>query len=135
MQKYKKEKVRSGRSKIRDLGKRGRTVNSQSAGSQCYSVDEKEYIEFEVRESKTGRLKFLLDTGPGICLVKSTKLLSTTEFDPQQKVKVKSIDSSILYLSILLHFYNTIHIKFYIKLLHNFYFILQFRLLCNTLLI
>jgi hypothetical protein len=41
--------------------------------------------------------------------------------------------NSILYLSILLHFYN-IHIKFYIKLLHKI-FILQFRLLCNTLLI
>jgi hypothetical protein len=27
--------------------------------------------------------------------------------------------SSILYLSILLHFYNTIHIKFYIKPLHK----------------
>jgi hypothetical protein len=40
----------------------------------------------------------------------------------------------VLYLSILLHFYNTNHIKCYIKLYINF-FILQFLLLCNTLLI
>jgi hypothetical protein len=101
MQKCKKEKVRSGRPKIRDHGKRGRAVSSQSADSQCYSVgciseDKKEYIELQIRESKTGRLKFLLDTGAHICLVKSTKLLGTTEFDPQQKVNVKSIDGSIV---------------------------------------
>jgi predicted aspartyl protease len=140
MQKCKKEKVRSGMSKIRDHGKRGRTVNLQSADSQCYSVgcisedkreyielqvresktgrlkflldtgadicqcysvgciseNKREYIELQVRESKTGRLKFLLDTGADMCLVKSTKLLGTTEFDPQQKVKVKSIDGSIV---------------------------------------
>jgi hypothetical protein len=96
MQKSRKEKVRSGRPKIRDRGKRGRTVSSQSAGSQCYSVgcireNREEYIELEVTESKTGKLKFLLDMGADICLVKSTNLLGTTEFDPQQKVKVKSI--------------------------------------------
>jgi hypothetical protein len=101
MQKFKKEKGRSGRPETREIGKRERTVHSQPADSQCYSVgciseNKKEYVEFEVKESKTAKLKFLLDTAADICLVKNSKLLGTTESDPQQKVKLKSIDGSVV---------------------------------------
>jgi hypothetical protein len=38
----------------------------------------------------------LLDTGADICLVRSSVLLGDTEFDPQKRVKVKSLEGSII---------------------------------------
>jgi hypothetical protein len=65
----------------------GRSVRSQPADSQCYQVgciskSREEYIELKAKESKTGKLKLLLDTGGDICLIKNSALLETTEFDP-----------------------------------------------------
>jgi hypothetical protein len=76
----KNENVRPGPRKLR------LSVSSQLADSQLYSTgrnyeDEKEYVEFQVDVSKTGKLKFLLDTGADICLIKSKNLLGTPEFD------------------------------------------------------
>jgi hypothetical protein len=42
-----------------------------------------------VEESKTGKIKFLLDKGADISLVRSSVLVRGTEFDPDQKVKIK----------------------------------------------
>jgi len=37
---------------------------------------------------------FLIDTGADISLLKGNKLIGTTEYDPEKKVKVKCVDSS-----------------------------------------
>jgi len=42
--------------------------------------------------SKENELLFLIDTGADICLPKGDKLIGTTEYDPDRKVKVKYID-------------------------------------------
>ena len=46
--------------------------------------------------SKGDNLYFLVDLGADISLVKSKKLLGTAEFEPRDRVRVKSIDGSIL---------------------------------------
>jgi len=39
-------------------------------------------------------MKYCLDTGADISLLKGNKLLGTTEYDPERKVKVKCVDGS-----------------------------------------
>jgi hypothetical protein len=70
------------------------TSCSLAAGRQtgCISESRQEYVELKAKESKTGKIKLLLDTGADICLIKSSALLETTEFNPRKKVKVKSLD-------------------------------------------
>jgi hypothetical protein len=46
--------------------------------------------------SNCGRLRFLLDTGAEVSLIKSPKLICTTEFDPSDRVRVKCVDGSIV---------------------------------------
>lgn len=45
--------------------------------------------------SKAGRLRFLLDTGAEISLIKSPGLIGTAEFEPAQRVRIKSVDGSV----------------------------------------
>jgi predicted aspartyl protease len=77
-------------------GLSARSWQTVSAIQYAVSVKIRKNIELEVKESKSRRLKFLLDTGADICLIKSTELLGTTEFNPKQRVKVKSVDGSIV---------------------------------------
>jgi hypothetical protein len=84
-----------------NLGKRRWAVSTRPAGSQHYSIgcissNVNEYVELAVEESKTGKIRFLLDTGADISLVKSSMLDRGTEFDPDQKVKIKSVNGSIV---------------------------------------
>ena len=44
--------------------------------------------------SKEDDLLFLIDTGADISLLKGNKLIGTTEYDPEKKVKVKCVDGS-----------------------------------------
>jgi hypothetical protein len=44
--------------------------------------------------SKEHELLFLIDTGVDISLLKGNKLVGTTEYDPEKKVKVKCVDGS-----------------------------------------
>jgi len=44
--------------------------------------------------SKEDNLLFLIDTGANISLLKGNKLIGTTEYDPEKKVKVKCVDGS-----------------------------------------
>jgi hypothetical protein len=97
-----KGKETRGREKRRgNLGKRRWAVSTRPAGSQHYSIgcissNSDEYVELAVKESKTGKIRFLLDTGADISLVKSSMLARGTEFDPNQKVKIKSVNGSIV---------------------------------------
>jgi hypothetical protein len=77
------------------LSARGRqAANHYSIG--CIGSNSVEYVELAVEESKTRKIRFLLDTGPDISLVKSSMLARGTEFDPDQKVKIKSVNESIV---------------------------------------
>jgi len=44
--------------------------------------------------SKEDELLFLIDTGADISLLKGNKLIRTTEYDPEKRVKVKCVDGS-----------------------------------------
>jgi hypothetical protein len=48
----------------------------------------------KVNISKENELLFLIDTGADISLLKGNKLIGTTEYDPDRKVKVKCVDGS-----------------------------------------
>jgi len=45
---------------------------------------------------KGDKLYFLVDSGADISLVKSQKLLGTTDFEPKDRVRVKGVDGSKL---------------------------------------
>jgi hypothetical protein len=97
LQVQKGTETRQREEKRRNLGKRRLAVSTRPAGSQYYSIgcsssNSDAYIELEVGESKTGKIKFLLDTGADINLVKCSMLVRGTEFDPDQKVRIKSIN-------------------------------------------
>ena len=53
-------------------------------------------VTFELDVSQEHKLYFLVDSGADISLVKSEKLLSTAEFEPKDRVPVKSVDVSII---------------------------------------
>jgi hypothetical protein len=53
-----------------------------------------EFLKLTVYISKNDELLFLIDTGADISLLKGTKLIGTTEYDPERKVKVKCVDGS-----------------------------------------
>lgn len=93
--------VRPRQADIRDVGKRERTVDSQPTDGPycsigCISENKCEGLEWEVDVSKAGRLRFLVDTGADISLIKSTKLIGEAEFDPDRKVKVRGVDGSVV---------------------------------------
>jgi len=46
--------------------------------------------------SQGHKLYFLVDSGADISLVKREKLLSTAEFEPRDRVRVKSVEGSII---------------------------------------
>ena len=50
----------------------------------------------ELDVSQGHKLHFLVDSGTDISLVKSYKLLGTAEFDPKDRVRVKSVERSVV---------------------------------------
>ena len=55
-----------------------------------------DYVTSELDVSQGHKLYFLVDSGADISLVKSEKLVSTAEFEPRERVRVKSVEGSIL---------------------------------------
>ena len=53
-----------------------------------------EFLRLKVDISKEDNLLFLIDTGADISLLKGNKLIGTTEYDPEKKVKAKCVDGS-----------------------------------------
>jgi hypothetical protein len=51
-------------------------------------------MKLKVNISKEDNLLFLIDTRADISLLKGNKLIGTTEYDPEKKVKVKCVDGS-----------------------------------------
>ena len=78
------------RSSVRDRP----TVSSVRVGT--VREDRYEYLELNVDISETGKLRLLVDTGADISLLRSTKLIGSTEFEPENKVKLKGVDGSTI---------------------------------------
>jgi hypothetical protein len=83
------------------FGKQEPTAGGQLPDSQlreigCVNTITGDFIELKLDISKKRGLLFLLDTGAEISIVKRHKLIGSTRFDPQQKVKLKSIDGSVV---------------------------------------
>jgi hypothetical protein len=91
-----KEKYASGK-----IGKRQPTVGEQPPDSHlrsigCINTTAGDYIRFKIDISKEDELYFLVDTGADVSIISSKKLIGTTEFEPRQKVRLKSFDGSIV---------------------------------------
>jgi len=55
-----------------------------------------DYITLELDVSQGHKLYFLVDSGADISLVKSYKVLGTAEFEPKDRVCVKSVEGSVI---------------------------------------
>jgi hypothetical protein len=55
-----------------------------------------DYITLELDVSQGHKMYFLVDRGADISLVKSDKLLGTAEFEPKDRVRVKSVEGSVI---------------------------------------
>jgi len=55
-----------------------------------------DYITLELDVSQGRKLYFLVDSGADISLVKSYKLLGTAEFEPKDRLRVKSVEGSVI---------------------------------------
>ena len=60
----------------------------------CIGQENHEFLRLKVDISKEDDLLFLIYTGADISLLKGTKLIGTTEYDAERKVKVKCVDGS-----------------------------------------
>jgi hypothetical protein len=70
----------------------------QSANRQSATCNRlrQHFIEIKLDISTEEGLLFLLDTGAEVSVVKSQKLIGSTRFDPQRKIKLKSVDGSVV---------------------------------------
>ena len=55
-----------------------------------------DYITVELDVSQELKLYFLADSRADIRLVKSYKLLGTAEFEPKDRVRIKSVEGSVI---------------------------------------
>ena len=85
-------KERSG-NRVSTIGKQ------QPTYGPIYSIgsirrESHEFLRLKVNISKEDNLSFLIDTGADISILKGNKLIGTTEYNPEKKVKVKCVDGS-----------------------------------------
>jgi len=78
-----------------------KTDGEQPPDRRLYSIDcadtgPCDYVTLELDVSQGHKLYFLVDSGADISLAKSEKLLSTAEFEPRDRVRVKSVEGSII---------------------------------------
>jgi hypothetical protein len=56
-------------------------------------------MELPVDISKEGKLRFLIDTGADISLLKGSAPVGSTEYDPEGRIRVRCVDGSTLWES------------------------------------
>jgi len=85
------------------IGRRGNEVRrpEQPPDRLLYSVGSEnkercDYITLELDVSQGRKLQFLVDSGTDISLVKSYTLLGTAEFEPKDRVRVKSVEGPVI---------------------------------------
>jgi len=62
----------------------------------CANKERCDYITLELDVSQGRKLHFLVDSGVHISLIKSYKLLGTAEYEPKDRVRVKSVEGSVM---------------------------------------
>jgi hypothetical protein len=55
-----------------------------------------DYVRLNLDVSNAGELNLLVDSGADISLLKSKNLLGTVEFEPDERVRLKSVDGSVI---------------------------------------
>jgi hypothetical protein len=55
-----------------------------------------DFIKFKLDIGRDEELYFLLDTGADVSIIKSEKLIGSTEFESREKIKLKSVGGSIV---------------------------------------
>jgi hypothetical protein len=85
----------------RIFGKREPAVGRQPTDGQqhaigCVNTTKGDFIELKLDISEEKGLLLLLDTEAEVSVVKSQKLIGSTRFDPQQKIKLKSVDGLVV---------------------------------------
>jgi hypothetical protein len=85
--------------KARLSGNEFRTDGAQPPDRRLHSIGGTEtercdYVAFELDICQGRQLYFLVDSGADISLVKSQKLLSTAEYEPKDRVRVRGVEGS-----------------------------------------
>jgi hypothetical protein len=55
-----------------------------------------EFLKLRVNISKTGELILLIDYGEDLSILQGENLIGSTEYDPERKVRVKSISGTLI---------------------------------------
>ena len=86
-------KERNGNSNTRETSFDHRRAAADRRSS-LLNNENLEFLRLRVDISKENELLFLIDTGADISIVKGTKLIGTTVYNPNRKVQVKCVDGS-----------------------------------------
>jgi hypothetical protein len=83
------------------VGKRHKTMGEQPPDRLLYSVgcgslENFDYVMLYVDVGNGEKLHLLVESGANIILLKSRSLLGTTEFEPRDRVRVKSVEGSVI---------------------------------------
>ena len=62
----------------------------------CVNKESCDYVAMELDVGNGNKLYLLVDSGADISLLKSRNLLGSAEFEPKEKVRVKSVDGSVI---------------------------------------
>lgn len=62
----------------------------------CAKSESCDYVRLNLDVSNAGELDLLVDSGADISLLKSKNLLGTVEFEPDERVRLKSVDGSVI---------------------------------------
>ena len=62
----------------------------------CTRIGRYDYVKLSLDVGSEKELLFLVDSGADISLLKSKRLIGTKEFEPQNKVKIRNVDGSVL---------------------------------------
>ena len=62
----------------------------------CAKSESCDYVRLNLDVSNAGELDLLVDSGADISLLKSKNLLGTVEFEPDERVRLKSVDGPVI---------------------------------------
>jgi hypothetical protein len=87
--------------KQKAVGKRHKTIGRQPPDRLLYSVSCRslaycDYVKLGLDVGNREKLPLVVDSRANIILLKSKKLLGTTEFEPRDRVRVKSVEGSLI---------------------------------------
>jgi hypothetical protein len=88
-------------------GKRIATIGEQQPTNSpvfsvcCIGDENSEFVELPADISKEGKLRFLIDTGADISLLKGNALVESTEYDPEGRLRVRCVDGTPITLGVI----------------------------------